>query len=179
LIFAFFLRTVHLSTNPVALNQDEAVNGYDAFVLGKTLMDHHGNFLPPMLESFEDWASPLLTYVTVPFVLLFGLSLKTIRIVVVLMGVGSIGLFYIFLRQIKMREKTALLGAFLLAIMPWHIIYSRWAIPPSSVCFALFLFLVTFLWVYKKKYLLLYILPGLAAIALTYSYPTRSYLYHC
>jgi len=177
LLFALFLRTIHLTTNPIALNQDEAVNGYDAFTLGKTLADHHGNFLPPFLQSFNDWASPLLTYLTVPFVMLFGLSVKTIRLVVVILGVTSIGLFYVFLKQLAFKEIYALLGAFLLAIMPWHIVYSRIAIPPSIVCFSILLFLVLFLWGYQraeeKIRPWLFILPGLAAAALTYSYPTQ------
>lgn len=176
LFFALALRTVHLTSNPIGLNQDEAVNGYDAYVLGKTLMDHHGHFLPPLLESFQDWGSTFLTYFTIPFVQILGLSVGSIRLATVVLGVGSIGLFYIFLRQISLSQRLALLGAFLLAIQPWHITLSRWALPPSAVPFTLLLFLVTFLWaikVAKNRRDWVFVLPAITAGMLTYSYQTE------
>src|SRR6476661_3890481 len=78
-LLAFFLRIYDITGNPSGLNQDEAVNGVDAFSLSQTLRDHHGNFLPVLLESFEDWASSLLTYLTVPFVWVLGLSEFSVR----------------------------------------------------------------------------------------------------
>lgn len=176
LLLALFLRTIHLTSNPIGLNQDEAVNGYDAYALGKTLADHHGNFLPPLLQSYQDWGSTFLTYFTIPFVQVFGLSVDSIRLAIVVLGVGSIGLFYIFLRQIALSQGLALLGAFLLATQPWHITLSRWALPPSAVPFTLLLFLVTFLWVIKHakdKKAWVFILPAITAGMLTYSYQTE------
>lgn len=177
LLMATCLRFVNLSTNPPALNQDEAVNGYDAFTLGKTLRDHHGNFLPIMFESFGDWVSPVLTYVTVPFVKIFGLSIFTIRSVTALLGIGSIWLFYILLKRLFSNKNLALIGAFLLAISPWHIALSRWAISPSVVSFFVFLFLDIFLWTNdefkQNKNIWYYVMPGIAAGILTLTYPTQ------
>ena len=94
-------RIYDLQNNPPALNQDEAVNGYDAYALGNTWKDHHGASFPqPMLESFSDWTSPLITYITIPFVKVFGLSEFSIRLPVAIMGVLSVLLFYILIRQI-------------------------------------------------------------------------------
>lgn len=176
LFLALFLRTIHLTTNPIGLNQDEAVNGYDAYTLGKTLMDHHGNFLPPLLQSFQDWGSTFLTYFTIPFVQVLGLSVGSIRLAVAILGVGSVMLFYVFLRQIAFSERLALLGAFLLAIQPWHITLTRWALPPSAVPFTLLLFLVTFLWAIKttqNKRAWIFLIPAITAGMLTYSYQTE------
>src|SRR5205085_920248 len=54
---------------PPALNQDEAVIGYDAYSLLHTGRDHLGHPFPfAGLESFGDWVSPLLTFLTVPAV---------------------------------------------------------------------------------------------------------------
>jgi len=176
LFLSLFSRTFKLTSVPPSLNQDEAVNGYDAFTLGINLKDHHGNFLPPMLESFGDWTSPLITYITVPFVKNFGLSLFSIRLAVALLGVGSVYLMYLFLMQIFKRTDLSLLGAFLFSISPWDITLSRWAIPPGIVPFFLLLFLWTFFWAidWQKKtgYIRQYIIPGIAAGLLTYSYPT-------
>ena len=176
LLLALIIRVFRLTSIPPGLNQDEAVNGYDAYSLETTLRDHHGNFLPIMLQSFDDWTSPLITYITIPFVKNFGLSLFSVRIVAVMLGVGSIFLLYLFLKQITKKQEMALLGAFLLAISPWHITLSRWAIPPSTVTFFLLLFLWSFFWTIEKsqknKSIWLFIIPGITGGILTYSYPT-------
>lgn len=176
LIIALFLRTFKLTSIPPALNQDEAVNGYDAFTLGINLKDHHGNFLPPMLESFGDWASPLITYVTVPFVKIFGLSLFSIRLVVVLLNTASVYLMFLILNFLFKKPNIALLGAFLFSISPWHITSSRWAIPPNIVVFFLLLFLYLFFKALtidkKKKTIWPFVVSGFTAGLLTYSYPT-------
>ncbi|NJR48666.1 MAG: phospholipid carrier-dependent glycosyltransferase [Leptolyngbyaceae cyanobacterium CSU_1_3] len=174
LVIALVLRLFRLSENPVSLNQDEAVNGYDAYSLGLTMRDHHGNFLPPMLESFGDWASPTITYLTVPFVKLFGLSEWAIRLPIALLGIATIVLIYIFTVQIFNRKKLGLLAAFLLTIMPWHITLSRWAIPPCIVPFFLLLFAVAFLWAVDRKGRgLEFAIVGFLGAILTYAYPTQ------
>ena len=150
LLIASFLRLYRLSSNPVSLNQDEAVNGYDAYSLMMTMRDHHGNFMPIMLESFDDWVSPAITYLTIPFVKVFGLSEFSIRLPIALLGTATVVLIYILTVQLFNSKRLGLLAAFLLAIMPWHITFSRWAIPPSIVPFFLLLFVSTFLWAVRQ-----------------------------
>ena len=176
LLIALFLRLYRLSSNPVSLNQDEAVNGYDAYSLMMTTRDHHGNFMPVMLQSFDDWASSAITYLTIPFVKVLGLSEFSIRLPIALLGVGAVILIYILTVQLFNSKKLGLLASFLLAIMPWHITLSRWAIPPSIVPFFLLLFVITFLWAVRQDeerrgHKL--ILVALSAAVLTYSYPTQ------
>lgn len=174
LLIALFLRLYRLSSDPVSLNQDEAVNGYDAYSLMMTMRDHHGNFMPIMLESFDDWVSPTITYLTIPFVKLFGLSEFSIRLPIALLGVATVVLIYILTVQLFNSKRLGLLSAFLLAIMPWHITLSRWAIPPSIVPFFMLLFVITFLWAVRqdgRDYKI--ILAAIFAAVLTYSYPTQ------
>lgn len=171
---ALFLRIYNLSTNPGGFDQDEAVNGVDAYSIGKTLRDHHGNFLPPMLESFEDWVSPTLTYLTVPFIWVLGLSEFSVRLPVALIGAGSVLVMYLFVRRLTRRTDLALLASFFLCIMPWNIMSSRWAIPPGIVTF----FLLLTLYVYcraidAKPKLWKFALVGVCAAVLAYSYPTQ------
>lgn len=173
---ALLLRVYDLANNPIALNQDEAINGYDAYSLITTMGDHHGNFMPIMLESFGDWVSPVITYITIPFVQLLGLSEFSIRLPVALLGVGTVVLIYLFSLQVFNDKKLALIAAFFLAIMPWHITLSRWAIPPSIVPFFLLLFMTVFLGAIKnnsKEPYYKFILASLCAGILTYSYPTQ------
>lgn len=171
---ALVLRLYNLAANPVGLNQDEAVNGVDAFALGQTLRDHHGNFLPFMLESFDDWASPGLTYLSVPFVKVLGLSVFSIRLPVALAGVATVLLMYPVVKRLTGRQDLSLLASFLLCVMPWHIIASRWAIPTNIVPFFLLLTLYLYLQAVASEFRAWkYLLVGLCAAVLTYTYPTQ------
>jgi 4-amino-4-deoxy-L-arabinose transferase-like glycosyltransferase len=173
-LLAFFLRIYDIAGNPSGLNQDEAVNGVDALSLGQTLRDHHGNFLPVLLESFEDWASSLLTYLTVPFVWALGLSEFSVRLPVVLLGTGSVFLMFLYVKRLTNRPNLGLLAAFFLGIMPWHIIASRWAIPPDVVPFFLLLLLYVNSWVGPTETKLWkFGLIGLSAASGVYAYPTQ------
>lgn len=126
LVFAFVLRVWQIDKVPVSLFGDEVDIGYHSFSLLKTGRDYMGNFLPLHLESLADNKSPLYAYVAMPSVGLFGVSALGVRLPSVLLGVVSIGLFYLFLRLITKNLAFSLLGAFLLAVTPWHIHFSRW-----------------------------------------------------
>jgi 4-amino-4-deoxy-L-arabinose transferase-like glycosyltransferase len=173
---AAFLRLYNLEIAPPALNQDEAVNGVDAYTLGINLRDHHGNFLPPMLQSFNDWASPTLTYLTVPFVKIFGLSVWSIRFANALFGIFCIPLIYGIVKRLTAKENIALIAGFIAAVTPFMVSLSHWAIPPSIVPFCLLSFIFTLLKLSdsdsNKKIVLNSTLFTLSGIALTYSYPT-------
>jgi hypothetical protein len=176
IVIATFLRLYNLEIAPPALNQDEAVNGVDAYTLGINLRDHHGNFLPPMLQSFNDWASPTLTYLTVPFVKIFGLSVWSIRFANALFGIFCIPLIYGIVKRLTAKENIALIAGLIAAITPFMISLSHWAIPPSIVPFCLLAFIFTLLKLIdsdsKQKIILNSTLFTLSGIALTYSYPT-------
>lgn len=180
LLLAAYLRLRHLATDPPALSQDEIVNGYDAFSIGHTLRDHHGTFLPRILGSFGDSASVTLTYLTVPFVVLGGLTEEMVRLPIALTGVASALLLYLLLVEITKDKKLGLLGAFILAVSPWNITLTRWAVPPTVVPFFLLLFLWLFtLIVYRPRsqyYWFFLIGASLAAAGLTYSYPSAEIL---
>jgi Dolichyl-phosphate-mannose-protein mannosyltransferase len=173
---ATFLRLYNLEIAPPALNQDEAVNGVDAYTLGINLRDHHGNFLPPMLESFNDWASPTLTYLTVPFVKIFGLSVWSIRFANALFGIFCIPLIYGIVKRLTAKENIALIAGLIGAVTPFLVSLSHWAIPPSIVPFCLLAFIFTLINLIdsdsKSKIIINSTLFTVSGIALTYSYPT-------
>lgn len=178
LILAAFLRIWNLELNPISLNQDEAVNGVDAFTVGINLMDHHGNFLPPMLQSFNDWASPTLTYFTVPFVKLLGLNVFSIRLANAFFGVLCISLIFSIIRRLTQNKNVALIIAFVTALTPFMISLSRWAIPPSIVPFCLLFFIWSVIrlldtdYTNHKQVWINNALVTFSATSLVYSYPT-------
>ena len=177
LVLAAVLRLTDIKINPPALNQDEAVSAYDAYCLGKTMHDHHGNFCPVVLQSFNDWTSPTVTYLSIPFIKVFGLNIFGTRFPVALLGIFTVWLLFLFLMEIGLEKSNALFGSFLLAIIPWHITATRWGHPFAIVPFFLILMLLLFLRAEKeqkpRKASLLYLLSGLTGVLLAYSYPAQ------
>jgi len=139
ILIAAFLRLYQLGNVPPSPDWDEAALGYNAYSILKTGRDEFGNFLPLSIRSFDDYKPPLYTYLTVPSVGLFGLTVWSTRLPSALMGIlAVIGTYFLvqeLLRFSKFKEpgtrnqelmkNLPLLSAALLAISPWHIQFSR------------------------------------------------------
>src|SRR5689334_17538217 len=109
LLIGGILRFARLKEIPPGLNQDEAVNGYDAYSLFLTGRDHHGHPFPfAGLESFGDWVSPFLTFVTVPAVGLFGLRVEVVRGVSAAVGVAAVPAVYFLAIELFRRQSTGI-----------------------------------------------------------------------
>lgn len=137
LILASFLRLGFLSSHPAGYTPDEASFGYDAFSLLKTGADQWGNKLPLVLQSFGDGKMPLLAYLVVPSVAIFGLSEFAVRLPNALLGVGAVYLTYLLTRRAFKNLRLALMSAFVLAVSPWHIALSRGAFEATLTTFFL------------------------------------------
>ena len=134
LVVAALLRLTALDRVPPGLHQDEAMNGLDAYSIGLTGRDHFGHPFPIAgLESYGDWASPLLTLLSAPVVAVTGPRVVVIRAIAGLVGVaGVLAVYWCGLVLFKRRD-LALLAAWLLALDPAHVHISRFAIPPVTV----------------------------------------------
>ncbi len=172
LIIGALLRLVLLPFALPSLSQDELVTGYDSWCLSLNFHDHHGVFLPFMPEAFGDWTSPLINYISLPVLKIMGLSEYATRLPVSILGIASIYLFYVFILHCLGNKQTALIASFLFATAPFAISLSRWAIPPSTVPFALLLFLNSFFWALKKPSNMRFVIAGISAVVVVYSYPT-------
>lgn len=103
--------------------------------------------------SFHDHP-PFFFFLQHIFMKLLGINLFTIRLPVVLAGIGSVILIYLIVRRL-FSQMTALLSALLLSINPYHIWISRIGLQDGVVIFLLLLIL--WLWLKAeedKKYLL-------------------------
>jgi 4-amino-4-deoxy-L-arabinose transferase-like glycosyltransferase len=146
------LRFADLGGVPPALNQDEAVYGYDAYSLLQTGRDHLGHPFPfTSLETFGDWSSPLLSYLSIPAVALFGLRAEVLRGVSAALGVAAIPILYLLARVLFDRRAVALLAAWLIALSPWHVHLSRWAIIPTVVPTMTALTLLLLVWAVRRR----------------------------
>lgn len=124
LLLAAYLRIYRLGVIPYGLIPDEVMRGYDAYSLWQTGADSFGAFLPLFLRGFDDYTPALYSYLSVPFVAIFGLSAQSVRLASAVAGLVTVALTYQLGRQTFGRA-AGLTAALLLAISPWHILASR------------------------------------------------------
>lgn len=124
LLLAALLRFWKLDQYPVGLFGDEVDVGYQAYSLLKTGKDYMGQTLPAYIHSLSEWRAPLFIYATIPSIAIFGLNEWGVRGASAFFGVLGVLLMYLLGKKIW-NEKIGLLSAILLAILPWHIHYSR------------------------------------------------------
>lgn len=125
MILAIVVRVINWPDG-LAINCDEAMTAIDARSIAETGKDIYGTKMP---IYFEAWLyggqSALPTYLTALAINIFGFSLFSIRLPILLLSLISI--FVIYLLGKKMfNEKTGLILMFLAAINPWHVMQSQW-----------------------------------------------------
>lgn len=137
LIIACGLRLFALGHVPPSPDWDEASLGYNAYFILKTGKDEYGKFLPVVLRSFDDYKPALYVYFAIPSIIIFGLNTFAVRLPSAIFGIFTVFVTYLFVKEligkkeITLGEKQipteylALVSAFLLAISPWHIQFSR------------------------------------------------------
>lgn len=123
---AALFRLPALATVPPPLHWDEASRVYDAWCLLETGADRHGDARPLFLKSFGegDWTASLTTWLTVPFVALFGPGAWAARLPDALLGVLTVAALSVFLLRL-LGPAPALVGTAILALDPWHISLCR------------------------------------------------------
>ncbi len=175
LVVGFAARLVALGEHPAGFNQDEASAAYDAYSILKTGYDRNGQFLPVHLIAWGSGQNALYSYLSMPFLAAFGLDVWAFRLPMALIGCLSLFAFWRLLLVMTDR-KTALAGLALLAICPWHILKSRWALE-SNLFPDLLLFGVLFLVIGLQHDRLPPFLAGCGVLGLSsYAYGT-AYLF--
>ena len=152
LLLATFLRFWRLGDDP-ALNADEAAIGYNAYSLIQTGHDEHGNSWPIHFQSFNDYKPGLYFYLVLPFVKLLGLNEWAVRIPGAFLGVATVYLIYLLVKElfknhespVTNHQSLPIIAAFFLAISPWHIHFSRGGWEVNVATFFIVLGLLLFL----------------------------------
>lgn len=155
LLLAAVLRFVYLGIMPSGLHQDEAfvaLNSFDLFHEGR---DSAGNWFPVYTSSWGDGQSALYSYLLTLLLFLNG-GIPTplfLRIPQALVGTLTVLCVYLIGKQLFNRN-LGLWASFLLAICPWHITMSRWALDanlaPGFLIFGFFFMVRSF---ENKKFL--------------------------
>ncbi len=175
LAFIFLSLAFHLvgiNKIPPCLNADEAAYGYNSYSILKTGKDEYGAFMPSRLKSFEDYKLPLYSYLSVPFIALFGLTEFSTRFLNIMIGVAFVPLIYFMLKELFKKEPIALFGSFLISVSPWVHIMSRQAQEGVLATFFIALsvyFLARFI---RHKTLITFLLTNASIFLATFSYHT-------
>lgn len=162
------LRVISLNTSPPGFNADEAAFGYNAYSILKTGMDEYGEPFPIVFKSFSDYKPSPPVYMTIPFVAIFGLNEFATRLPSLILGILSIIVIYFLSKEIFKKESIALSTAFLLAISPWHIHYSRGAWETNIATFFMSVGILFLLYGFKRTNYLY--ISAIAFILSIYSY---------
>ena len=149
------LRLWQVGNVPPSPDWDEAALGYNAYSILHTGRDEYGKFLPVVLRSFDDYKPALYAYLIIPFLFIFGLTIQAVRMPSIIFGITTVVIVFFLCEDLFHKKKLSFLIAFLLAISPWHIQFSRIGFEAnvglSLNIFGIFLFLKGL----KKPYLLL------------------------
>lgn len=168
IILGAVFRFYHLDKIPNSISADEASFGYNAYSLLLTSRDEFGHQWPLSIRSFDDYKNPLFAYFLIPFVRLGGLNDLTIRVPSALLGVGIIMLFYLLTQTLTGKAKLSLVAAFLAAVSPWLIQYSRVAIDVNIGLFTGLL--AAWLWVKGRHQPIYYLLAAITFVLSFYAY---------
>lgn len=145
LIIGSVLRLWQLGQIPISLDWDEASLAYNAYSIAETGKDEYGQFLPVVLRSFDDYKPALYSYLAIPFIKIFDLSMFSIRIVSVISGIIAVFITFVLVKELFDKKYLAFLASFLLAISPWHIQFSRAAFEANVGLTLILLALILFL----------------------------------
>ena len=128
ILLAILVRTYLFGVVPGGMNQDGAMAAVDAKALADYGTDRFGMKYPVHLTAWGfGQMSALLSYLMVPAIRIWGLSVFSARLPMLLVSLASLGLMYLFVKD-SAGERLAFVVFLLAAINPWHIIQSRWAI---------------------------------------------------
>lgn len=109
------------------VNSDEASIGYDAWAIANYGIDRNLTWMPAYLIAWGSGQNAGYAYLIMPFIQILGLSVFSVRLPMALVGCVSMWALYTILRR-HPDKYLPLVGLFLLAICPWHVLKSRWAL---------------------------------------------------
>lgn len=148
LLAAFFLRVISIDNLPPSPNWDEVSLGYNSYSILKTAKDEWGTTLPLIFRAYGDYKLPSYSYLSLPFIALFGLNSFSVKLLSILAGTTLVYISFLITYKLTSSKKTSLLAAALVAFSPWSIFLSRIAL--ESNLYLLF-FSLTFYFLITKR----------------------------
>ena len=126
LLLALSLRLFNFGKNPPSLSEDEASLGYNSYTILTAGKGEHGEVFPlDKFIAFGDYKPPGYIYAAVPSIAVFGLNEIGVRLPSLISGVLLSLVAYLLVIEMFGNPSIALLSAFLIAVSPWSIQFSR------------------------------------------------------
>ncbi|MCA9372225.1 glycosyltransferase family 39 protein [Candidatus Woesebacteria bacterium] len=167
---AAFFALYKFNQVPLCMNADELAHGYNAYSLLKTGKDEFGKSFPLRLESFRDFKLPLYSYLTMPFIAIFGYNDGAVRGLNVLLSLLFVPTMYLVVKELFGKKKIAYLAALLVSINPAIHILTRHA-HEGVLCIFLILWGIYFLLKFEKtNHMRWLLLTNLALFLSTFAY---------
>ena len=129
-LLALALRVWHLDLAPPGFYIDEASVGINAQGIASTGRDQFGTAWPALFKALGDWKHPLIVYGAAATVKVLGLSVFSVRLAAALFGGATVLLIALLARELwpgARHTRVGVVAALVLAVMPWHVQYSRLA----------------------------------------------------
>ncbi len=127
LLLGIFARAWEFGRLPAGLNVDEASIGVDAYYVYKYGVDRNGVSYPTQFIAYGQEQNALYGYLLIPFIAALGLKVTVIRLPMLVLGILTLPLVYLVAKR-TFGERLGLLSMFFVAISPWHIMLSRFAL---------------------------------------------------
>lgn len=169
LVLAAVVRVHDLGAAPPGFFADEASYGYNAYKILHTGEDEHGARMPLFFKAFGEYKLPVYTYSQVPFIAAFGLSELGVRLTSAFYGVLTVAAIYLLAKRLFDDEAVALGSAAVLAVLPWHVHYSRTGMG-ENVTFVFFLVLSLYLFYRGLQRPKFYLAAGVSFAITMYAY---------
>jgi len=125
LALAAVVRVVSLADNPRGFFCDEASVGFNAYSILHSGKDEWGVQLPLFFRAFGEYKLGLFIYSEVPFIAALGLTEFAVRLTSAVYGTLTVLALFLLGWALFRHRGAGLASAFFLAIMPWHIHFSR------------------------------------------------------
>lgn len=138
-VIALVVRLFLLGRFPYGFHEDEIKVGWNAYSILKTGKDDLGNKFALYYNTFGDYRPTGIFYVTIPSLILFGLTQFAVRFPSAFFGALTIFPVYFLALHVQRRKAAtrkrapALLSALFIAVTPWHVFISR-ATSEAVIC---------------------------------------------
>lgn len=128
MLLALGFRAWQFGSIPGGMNQDGAQAAIDAKALADYATDRYGMYMPVHFTGLGyGQMSVLLSYLMVPLFKLFGVSVVTARLPMLIVSLCGIAAAYFMFRRLFGVRAGQIVLAFLV-FNPWHFMQSRWAL---------------------------------------------------
>ncbi len=129
LVIAIGVRVIAWPTAISQINVDEAMTAINAKTMAENGVDIYGTSFPVYLEAWGAMGqSVMLMYLIAIFTKIFGFSIVSVRLPMLIVSIISIIVFYDLVKRIFNNKKLALWAMAFVSICPWHLLQSIWSI---------------------------------------------------